>query len=466
MILLAPSLLMLSLLLLYGWSEPLGALISDHINAERYLQMGLETLMWLTAAWILKRLLQLSIVAIRREAPSKLVIDILGILFFALAIMGTIAFVFDQPVTGLLATSGFMVAIVGFALQGMISDLFSGLALNIERPLEIGDWIEVDGHEAGKVVEINWRATRLVTINGESVVVPNGLLSGHKFINFNKPERHFRVNKTLCVDYSVPPERAVAILINAAESTEGVLDDPKPVVWIKECIDRGVLYIIHFWVADYPNQFPVSRAVLTNALNHLNHAGVYPSMPKRDIVIEHAPVRQIVKDLDTDALLRRTDLFRNLGDVVLLQLLQVLEPMEWEAGSDVVKEGEGGSSLFIIVMGRLEVTQQNEAGAVRHLAVLWPGMVFGEMSLLTGMPRSATVTTITATTLIEVKKDHLAPILHQFPEVADTLSEMQAQRHAHAASLGFTDEEQARAEEMGVVACLKEKMLSFFGIGS
>ena len=464
MILVAPSLFMLLLILFYSWSAPLAALISDHSDSAMWLQMGVATMMWLLSALLLKRFVLLSLLKLRASAPSKLVIDLLGVLFFALAILGVIAFVFDQPVTGLLATSGFMVAVIGFALQGMISDLFSGLALNLERPFKIGDWIEVDGNESGKIVEINWRATRLVTINGESVVVPNGMLSGHKFINFNTPERHFRVNKTICVDYSVPPERAVAILSNAAEGTDGVLKEPKPVVWIKECTDRGVLYIIHFWVADSPNQFPTSRAVLTNVLNHLNQAGIYPAMPKRDVVIERAPVREIVKELDTEALLRRTDLFRNLGDVVLERLLEVLQPTEMPAESDVVSEGDAGSSLFIIVMGRLEVTQKGEDGKARHLAVLWPGAVFGEMSLLTGMSRSATVSCITAATLIEVRKAHLEPILRQYPEVANTLSEMQAQRHAHTASLGLTPEEEERAKEVGVVACLKEKMLRFFGI--
>ena len=463
-ILISPIIFLALFTLFYWWSEPVARMISEQPEMIEMTGMLAATGIWLLAALVIKRIIFIIVVAVRGSAPSKLVIDIVGILIFALAILGVIAFVFEQPVNGLIATSGFMVAIVGFALQGMISDLFSGLALNIEQPFKIGDWLEVDGQESGKVTDINWRATRLVTINGKSVIVPNGLLSGKKFINYNTPERHFRVNKTICLDYSLPPERAVNILISAAEGTEGVLDMPKPVVWIKECNERGVLYIIHFWVADYPNQFPTSRALLTNVLNHLNQAGIFPAMPKRDIYLEREPVREIVGELDTRTLLHRVDLFKQLGSEVIDDLVELLKPTQYKTGSSVVTEGESGSSLFVIVIGRLEVTKVGEDGEVMHLAVLPPGVVFGEMSLLTGLPRSATVSALTDTTLIEVDKQHLEPILRRYPEVVDVLTEMQAHRHASTASLGLSKEEEELVKDVGVAAALKKKMLSFFGL--
>ena len=153
----------------------------------------------------------------------------------------------------------------------------------MEHPFAVGDWIETAFGVTGKVLDANRRAVHFVTTEGRVVVMPNTVLANNQFINLNAPHRYFQLKKTICLDYSVPSERMVPIFQAAMEATEGVLKEPKPIVLIDECNDRGVVYSLNFWVSDYPDSFPISRQVVINALKFLDQDGLVPAYPKRDI---------------------------------------------------------------------------------------------------------------------------------------------------------------------------------------
>src|SRR5271170_3481951 len=157
----------------------------------------------------------------------------------------------------------------------------------------VGHWIEIGSGVTGKVLDANWRAVHLVTIEGRAVVVPNSVLINNQFINLNAPHRYFRLKKTICLDYSVPTDRIMPIFQAAMEATEGVLKEPKSIVLIDECNDRGVVYSLNFWVPDYPDSFPISRQVVVSALKFLDHSALAPAYPKRDIAISAATSRQL-----------------------------------------------------------------------------------------------------------------------------------------------------------------------------
>ncbi|MDP6804846.1 MAG: cyclic nucleotide-binding domain-containing protein [Rhodospirillales bacterium] len=172
---------------------------------------------------------------------------------------------------------------------------------------------------------------------------------------------------------------------------------------VGECTERGVEYVMHFWLDDYPTQFPISRDVVFNALNYLNQAGLAPAYPKRDVTIYESTAREIARDLNAAELLHRVELFHPLDSAVLAQLASDVHPLELGSGATVVGEGDSGQSMFVVA-GRLEVLNKVHDGEERRIATLEPGSVFGEMSLLTGSPRSATVVSMTPVTLLEVGK--------------------------------------------------------------
>ena len=112
-------------------------------------------------------------------------------------------------------------AVIGLATQRMIADIFSGLALSVERPFGVGDWLEISSGLAGKIIEANWRAVRLVTIEGRAVVVPNSVLANNYFVNVSAPQRYFRLRREICMDYSVPGERVRADIARRNGSDPG-----------------------------------------------------------------------------------------------------------------------------------------------------------------------------------------------------------------------------------------------------
>ena len=190
-------------------------------------------------------------------AVPKLLEDIVTSVIVFAVILSISAFVLDAPVSGLIAGSSILAAVIGLAINPMLADVFSGMALSVERAYNIGDWVEVEnrsrpgGSLIGKVVEINWRATRLHTKSDQTIVIPNSEMARTKFINYSIPERHYREEVQVTLSHTVAPERARRILMAAILSTPGIMPEPEPQVILQKFDQRGVLWCLWFWVSDY-----------------------------------------------------------------------------------------------------------------------------------------------------------------------------------------------------------------------
>ncbi len=431
---------------------------------SEYVLPGLYIIFWFSAAWVLKRCcdrLILSLSALTEEAP-KFLMDIVGVGLFAAAIVCIISFVFKRPISGLLTTSGLVVAILGLALQSTFANIFSGMALSIAHPFRTGDWLVLNSGETAQVTEFNWREARLETIEGKTVVVPNGQLASQQFTNLNSPERYYRVKEPIYVDYSAPPERVLSILEAAAKATDGIVLTKPSVVLMEGCYERGVKYTVNFWVPDYPQSFGIRNRLLPTALNYLNQAGLAPSYPKHDVRLQEVPASEIQRHIDVATFLRRVPLFECLNNAALERLEQNARVVEVEAEEVVVREQEPGESLFVVVTGLLEITRRAANGTVQKLGHRAPGEVLGEMSLLTGAARNATVTALTPGSLLEISKSHLEPIFHNSPELMVELSEIQAQRLEAQVSLLVSNTPDSDSDKAQRRRSLRENISRFF----
>jgi len=430
-----------------------------------------EALIWLGAAWLAGRLASLLIVSRRAGAVAggegtKLLADVVMITFVLAGAAAVLAFVFDQPIGGLVATSGFLAAIIGFALRNMIADLFSGIALNVEKPFATGDWIEIESGEQGEVIEMNWRATRLVTIQGRMVVVPNGRLADRKFINLYRPERAFRTVKTLVLDYQAPPQRVIEILQSAMESTDGVLRDRPNVVLIERSTERGIEFGMHFWVDHAVRRYVIERQVVVNAVNFLNQAGLAPAYPRMDLTVARPQLRQINRSSDMEVLLERIELLQALPPDAVRTLAGEVQLIEFPAGANIVEQGDEGESLLALVTGLADVYVRNpEDDQERRIASLQPGEVFGEMALLTGARRLATIRAATPVSAVEVRKSDLEPVLNRYPELVDRLSAIQSKRlSGNASQLALSKQEAEEIAKTGLREFLGRKIRGFFNL--
>jgi branched-chain amino acid transport system substrate-binding protein len=227
------------------------------------------------------------------QVPSLLRWFVVSIVLLV-AFFGVVAFVYDYRLTGLLATSGVLAMVIGLAVQLNITNMFAGVAINLERPFRVGDWVMIHGRtpdpEAsviGQVVDINWRTTRLQTADDTVIVIPNGVISEKTITNFNQPGEMSRFALSFTVDQAVPAEtviplieRAVADVIGAEKG--GPLADPPPKVRIHEATPNGIEYIVRYRIRPREvSPLQARHTVNESVLHHLRAAGIEIAVPRR-----------------------------------------------------------------------------------------------------------------------------------------------------------------------------------------
>ncbi len=211
----------------------------------------------------------------RRMVPN--VIRMFGsVNIYVLAGFGIIAFVFDQKITSLLATSGLLAMIIGLAIQANISNVFSGIAINIERPFVVGDWVKMGDQEEGEVVDITWRTVRIKSRNGFTISVPNGQASEWPVHNFTAG-KVTRLSYNLNVDANADPRLVEDVLMRALLKSDNLVKEPKPSVRYNGTVDGyndwGGQFSIQYWISNYSMREQIASDVWDNVWAELEQAG-------------------------------------------------------------------------------------------------------------------------------------------------------------------------------------------------
>ena len=481
---LVTSLILLAVLFGLWTTEPgilawlgLGATGRAAASMDAILQIAI----WLVGAFAtifaVNRLFWDRVVArlIGRSVPNLLK-NAFGAIILIIATIGIVGGVFDRDVTGIWATSGALGLVLGFALRSMIQDVFSGIAINLDGSIRPGDWVRLHhrdfkNEQYGQLLEINWRTSRIQLEDDNVIVVPNGLMATMAVTDYASNDHVTRFEVKVALDYAVPTERAVRVLkagaIGACGSG-GVVPVPEPHVLVGETSDVGVTYRIRYWgqvTAHRPAQ--MANAVLTSVLKHAHKAGLSLSYPKEDVFIAKMPQRQYESDDETDRveLLARVDLFQKaLHRDELYAISETMAVRDITAGDTVVEQGGAGDSLFIVAEGMLDVEVDSQTGqgpvAVGRIGA---GEVFGEMSLLTGEPRTATVRSRTDALLYEVRKDGFEAILRSRPEIAEAVAAIVAERRMKTLqSLAERSGPERAAEQKRLQGQILVKVTRFF----
>jgi small-conductance mechanosensitive channel len=406
----APCLLFIALaaLALHGrglWIALAGA---DTAGRSALFDYAIPTALWLAGAWAVSRLVdglvwdQLTRSGFGRAVP-RLMRDALTLIVFMAALGGILANVFGYPLTGFFAASSVMALVIGLALRNVILDIFTGLAINLDRSYQIDDWIEVHHRDfkepvCGRVVDINWRTTRIEREDAKTVVIPNNLMSMFVTTNYSKPDRLARFEISLPLDFGLPTDRAIRLLLGgvmASIGPRGPVGQPAPSVLVGEVSARGVEYRVRYYIK--MGQVPPATArgnVLKSVLDHLATAGIEPAYPKEDVF--HARMPERGRDWASAGtrlgLLRKVDfLARTLEPEELAELAGRMEARDFRPGEQLIRQGEPGRSMLILAEGVAELALASESsGPASSGARLYPGQPVGEMALLTGAPHAQT----------------------------------------------------------------------------
>jgi small-conductance mechanosensitive channel len=362
----------------------------------------------------------------RVDVPKFLVeIVRLGILLIAFFLV--LRFGYHQTINGLLIAPGILVVIIGFAMQDSVGNIISGLTLQIGKPYQSGDWLLLDSRYA-EVIEINWRATRLRTTDDILIEIPHRQMAAQNIINLNRPARLHAMRLSVGIEYSAPPTRVKDILMHATANAKGIAPEPKPRVYLKNFGDSSIEYEIKFWLDDHSKYFEICDTIRTNLWYSLHRHGIKMPFPIRTVQLER-PARDRQQEVQSTArlMLRQQPLFKSFTDSQLDSLLPRGVAVHFGRGEKLIEQGEEGDSMFILVNGKVDVLVDRD-GSQTRVASLGPGDCFGEMSLLTGEKRSATIAATMDCEIVEIGKAVLTRSLQENPQLVTMLGEMLAKR--------------------------------------
>lgn len=435
----------------------------------------LRLLAWLVWDRLLPRYSGLRVPRLLRQFVAVMVMT--GVL------LGLLPQIWGVSLAAVLATTGVMGLALGLALRRILTDFFSGIALNVEQPFRLDDFILLHTRQrrepiAGLVREINWRSTRILTPEDNLVSVPNSVVAMAVVENLSFPSPVSEQEVDIMLDWALP-EGVVEALLGAAVTEAwmrgAAAGDKVPKVRMCRLDGRGITWRITYLLDPRRKaKGPARHELLSCVHRHLVLAGVRPVAEQFDFGAVAAaggplPATTKVPEFDTPVARRRVldtmPLLDSLSSDERDTLAAAMAMRQVAHGQRVVERGQAGQSMFVLAAGVAEVHVSDGAGEMRRAAVLGPGDSFGEMSLLTGAERSADVLAASPLVLFEIDADTLRPLLAARPVLAESLSRTVV-RHQEADSRLRQATEATPGAAPTRAAMIATRIRALFGLGS
>ena len=339
-----------------------------------------------------------------------------------------IAGVWGIDLSALLTALGVTSLVVSLALQDTLSGIASGFTLLADQPFSTGDWIESDDVE-GRVIDVNWRATRIQDRNGDLVVIPNGQLAKATIVNFDQPSRLHRVKVSVQIDRSAPPTTAIAMLVDAARSTPGIVEDPPPFAQVTQIADPVVDYEASMWIEDY-SLAPQVEADFGALVWYLSYRHDVPlPNPAQDVYffdgakaaiesrVTAAEVRQRIADIP---------LVAALDDDALDKLAAVASINQYRSGETIIEEGTQ-RDLLLMHSGRARLVLRRADLEDLNVVDIEAGEAFGVVSESPVSDRALVVAT-TDCEVLRIPPEGAGRAIAIAPDLANVLDQLAATR--------------------------------------
>lgn len=369
--------------------------------------------------------------------------------------------------TTVVAVAGALAFVAGQTLQPIILDLYSGIAINFDRSYGLGDWLTIyspDGSAPifGRVTGITWRTTFLRLEDQTVLAVPNRLAALNPMVNHTREPHTQELTVDVSLDIRLSPDRLLEMLLGETLKTvckkNGLANVPEPGVVLSRISDCAAVYQVKFH--SHPDRIAPRDArslVLRALLDAIQQLRV--PLPASQVELGKAPETRHDHGIEeiVEALLR-VRLFRDVLDSDEAQTLaRHCSSLTVPRDHLLMKQGAQGSSLFIILEGAACVWITGKSGERKDVATLAMGDIVGEMSLLTGAPRNASVSALTAMRVLEVTKEAMAELVKTSPEILQRFSQVLSTRQLELEAI-VRDDSDGAATQRDLLA----RMLSFF----
>jgi small-conductance mechanosensitive channel len=393
-----------------------------------------------------------------RISPVQILRDLMTALGYVLVGLWLVARL-GVTLSGIVTTSAVVTAVIAFSLQDSLGNVLGGLVLQAEAAFRVGDWVQI-GETKGKVKEITWRHISIETRNWDTVIIPNSaLIRGQMTVTGQRSGQPTQQRRWIYfnVDFRVPPTEVIRVVTDAlvAEPVEGAAAEPKPNVVMMDMTESYCHYAARYWLSNLEKDDPTDTLVRVRIFYALQRAGIPLSMPaltafvkeqdeERKRLHHERDIEQRLGMLD----LARVELFHQLTDEERRKLADQVRPAPFMKGDIMTHQGAEAHWLYILTRGSAEVLLTVEGGERKRVSVLHAGDFFGEMSLLTGEPRSATVKALEDSECYRLDRQAFNSILKARPELTQHFSEVLARRQVELVAVRQDLDAAARAKMM------------------
>jgi len=371
-----------------------------------------------------------------RDTP-ELIQDIVTFVLVLAALSVGLSAEIGFSMTAFVTASGAAAVVIGIALQAVIQDLFSGLAINLEGSYAIGDYLTIFTDQApepiyGRVVGISWRSTLLRQDDGCLLMVPNHLATTNPVTNHSRPREGKRLSVDVPVDNRFPPARVMDLLLGETFKVikgTGFERLKEPSVILKNLSSDGVIFEVRFYA--FPDQLEPgsARSIVLRALLDVIQQYTVPTPLTQIEMVPAFNGDAVPGDMETRRAISRAGLFKDVLNLEQIdRLTKLSKPIDIPPGTVLMSQDDATSSMLIILEGAASITVKGTDGVSREVAVSATGDVAGEMSLMTGSPRTATVVALTSMRVLEITKEAMEDLLRASPELLGRFSQILAKR--------------------------------------
>ncbi len=390
----------------------------------------LKTTWWGGCASLLASCVRMFLTFERKPREGRLLQDLVVALIYVTAALCIVAYVFRLPVGTVVATSGVFAIVLGLALQSTLNDVFSGIALNLGRPLTVGDWVVLDDGVQGRVIETNWRSTQLLNGSNDLVVVPNSVLAKSRITNMSGPDASHGASISVRFVPTRPLRSLLEAMDHALLSSNSILKIPAPSVSIVSLEKDAVAIELGFRVNNLDNIGRAKNELFGLVLRHAEASGVQLAPAPGTVQVQINTVDQERPQTRSSTPLRLMHsiaLFASLTEEEKQDLASNMVRKTYRKGELIAESQIALTSLMIVRSGVVAV-EENEGESRVELGRLAPGDFFGERGVLMGALELVNARALTAVVMYEIPKEKLAAILRERPSVAEELGALLATR--------------------------------------
>lgn len=414
---------------------PLAALIVVLTQVLNFNRDAVSIKLFETVVWILVINVFLSIIntlffsgsgktgLIKSKVP-QLFLDIFRVVMVLFGAAIVLSTVWKMDLGGLVTALGLGSFVIGLALQDTLGNLFSGIALVYEKPFAEGDVIQV-GDSRGKVIEMNWRAVRLLTREQEMIVIPHLVIGQETVKNLSRPTKIHILKKEIGFGYEVPPNRVKEALMKTCLATPGILHTPEPEVKTQDYGEHKIIYEIEFAIEEFSVHEEVMDEFMSRVWYTARRFGLDMPMPQRIVHQAHETPKK--EDLDVEKLKQSLDQLPQMLPIEKNNVNALLDGsavQHFGKGEVIIRQGDPTGMLFVILEGNAVVFAKNNEGNNLKISDLYRGDFFGEITLFTNKKSTFQVEATEDLKVITIFADEVMEMVEKNPRLARFLDEM------------------------------------------